>query len=655
MSALCSPHRGMKGKRGYADRHAAGDARMRSAHRDRHGACSGINSQGHKEPVKIHWMFFLLLLISPVAAHAETFEVVTEGEYVMGAGETMAVAEERALRKAQQAAAEQAGAFVKSYSQVKNLSLGEDVIEVTASHAMKVSVLDRKKSVIGDLDAIRFQVRIKAVLTTEEVEANLRKVREDRGIVDAYARLKADYERQAREIESLKKRLTGAGGEQKKRVLAEITEEEKRFRANLWLERGEASESTVALTAYSRALELNPALAAAYVGRARILAGSQAAADCSRRLDGGGDGCPEELEAHRRALADLDRALGIDGKSAAAYARRAAVLAQLMSMEWQIAAFVNKSEHEILERIRKRYDERIRADIDRAIALDPENPRYYDQRSTYYDPVNEIERAVEDATRAIVLCRETGCGSLPLFYTSRAVHYDRAGRKDLAEKDRAASKEALDAIFNPAESASLGGEAGKLQDWLYPRVALVMDDAKKAAKLREVNDRIGRKEGSAEDYMTRADLDDRNSQRDYDEAIARLQKRGAKGRDALLLARIRLFKALRYRRDGQTDAALTELKEARGIIDFQLPRVREVLSTEKFRAMMAETSMDRVARWSREEAEAFTWLRFLADVTTDRANLLEEIGLNEKAGNEYRFLCETLKDPEACRSVERLK
>jgi tetratricopeptide (TPR) repeat protein len=599
-------------------------------------------------------MFFLLLLISPAAAHAETFEVVTEGEYVMGAGETMAVAEERALRKAQQAAAEQAGAFVKSYSQVKNLSLGEDVIEVTASHAMKVSVLDRKKSVIGDLDAIRFQVRIKAVLTTEEVETNLKKVREDRGIVEAYARLKADYERQTREIEALKKKLAGAAGDEKKRVLAEIAGEEKRFRANLWLEKGDASESTVALTAYSRALEWNPALAAAYVGRARIQGGIAMLDACYQRLNKEDFRCPEELEAHHRALADLDRAIGIDGSHAAAYAGRASVLANIKSMEWAIA-YGKKEEYEVLEGIRKKYDGRVRADIDRAIALDPQNPRFYDQRSRYFDPVNEIDRAIEDATRAIALCRETACGSLPLFYTSRAIHYENAGRKDLAEKDRAAAKEALDAIFNPAESASLGGEAGKLQDWLYPRVALVMDDAKKAAKLREVNDRIGRKEGSAEDYMTRADLDDRNSQRDYDEAIARLQKRGAKGRDALLLARIRLFKALRYRRDGQTDAALTELKEARGIIDFQLPRVREVLSTEKFRAMMAETSMDRVARWSREEAEAFTWLRFLADVTTDRANLLEEIGLNEKAGNEYRFLCETLKDPEACRSVERLK
>jgi hypothetical protein len=177
----------------------------------------------------------ILLSLFPIQGICETKEIIAEGEYVMGAGETMAIAEERAMKKAAQNAAEEAGAFVKSYSKVQNLTLAEDVVEVVANHAMKITVLDRKKSVIGDLDAIKFQVKIKAVMTTEEVAANLKKVREDRGVVDAYNRLKADYDRQAREMETLKKRLTETGGEEKKQILAEITNEEKRFKANLWL------------------------------------------------------------------------------------------------------------------------------------------------------------------------------------------------------------------------------------------------------------------------------------------------------------------------------------------------------------------------------------------------------------------------------------
>jgi hypothetical protein len=94
-----------------------------------------------------------------------------------------------------QKAAEKAGVFVKSYTKVNNLSLEADVIEVIANHAMKVDILEKKKSVLGDVEAIKFYVKIKAILTEEDVEANLKKVKEDQTIVDAYNRLRADYEK----------------------------------------------------------------------------------------------------------------------------------------------------------------------------------------------------------------------------------------------------------------------------------------------------------------------------------------------------------------------------------------------------------------------------------------------------------------------------
>jgi len=39
---------------------------------------------------------------------------------------------------------------------VQNLILAEDVVEVVADHAMKITVLDKKRSMVGDLEAIRF-------------------------------------------------------------------------------------------------------------------------------------------------------------------------------------------------------------------------------------------------------------------------------------------------------------------------------------------------------------------------------------------------------------------------------------------------------------------------------------------------------------------
>lgn len=49
-------------------------------------------------------------------------------------------------KAAVQKAAEQAGAYVKSYTKVKNLALESDFIEVIANHSMKIEVIEKKKN-----------------------------------------------------------------------------------------------------------------------------------------------------------------------------------------------------------------------------------------------------------------------------------------------------------------------------------------------------------------------------------------------------------------------------------------------------------------------------------------------------------------------------
>jgi hypothetical protein len=68
----------------------------------------------------------VLFLLIPSFTHAEIKEIVSEGTYNMGDGETPSVAESRALLKAKQIAVEQAGTYVESYSKVKNITLTQD-------------------------------------------------------------------------------------------------------------------------------------------------------------------------------------------------------------------------------------------------------------------------------------------------------------------------------------------------------------------------------------------------------------------------------------------------------------------------------------------------------------------------------------------------
>ncbi|OGW10387.1 MAG: hypothetical protein A2W77_09735 [Nitrospinae bacterium RIFCSPLOWO2_12_39_16] len=61
-----------------------------------------------------------LFLFFPSLGFAQTKEIISEGTYNMGDGETPGVAESRALLQAKRIALEQAGTYVESYTKVEN-------------------------------------------------------------------------------------------------------------------------------------------------------------------------------------------------------------------------------------------------------------------------------------------------------------------------------------------------------------------------------------------------------------------------------------------------------------------------------------------------------------------------------------------------------
>jgi len=69
----------------------------------------------------------------------------------------------------------------------------------------------------------------------------------------------------------------------------------------------------------------------------------------------------------------------------------------------------------------------ILAAMDKAISLKPDNPEYYGLRADYLKYERDDE-AIGDLSRAIVLCRETDCFSLPSYYEKRAELYRDAGK-----------------------------------------------------------------------------------------------------------------------------------------------------------------------------------------------------------------------------------
>ena len=284
-------------------------------------------------------------------AFAETKEIISEGTYNMGDGETPSVAESRALLQAKRLALEQAGTYVESYTKVENLQLTKDEIQVLASGIMEVEILDKKRTVVGD--GFHFWVQIKAKVNPDKIEEMAKRVKE-KSVVEDYKKIQEAYDKSQKEIEELKKQLSQAKGEkEKKQIEAKITDEERLLQANEWFERGlkynQNKEYDKSIEAYTSAIALDPNDAAAYNNR------GNAYYDKGQR---------------DRAIKDYNKAIALDSNDAYAYVGRGFTYNE-----------------------KGQYDRAIE-DINKGIALDPNLAQAYTNRGVAYYLKGNMGRAI---------------------------------------------------------------------------------------------------------------------------------------------------------------------------------------------------------------------------------------------------------------------
>ncbi len=351
-----------------------------------------------------------LIFLSPgpvKSAAGQTRKIVAEGVYLMGDGETMSAAQERAKMNAVRKAAEEAGAFIRSYTKTRDMAVEKDVIEMVADHAMKVTVLSSKREMAGD--AVRFTVRISAEYSEADIEADLKKAAENLKMADAYRSLQAEFKQQAAELEDLKRQLAAAPESAKKEVLEKIGENERRFRANLAVKEGVRQLATLSFSAaeesFSKAIELDPSAAEAYAGRAEA------------RLS---------YAKTSELMSDADRAISLQPENARFYAVRARITLQRLCSR--------QKPEECNSAI---------ADLKRAARLDPKSPVYPILLGETYAGLDQYEKAVAEYERAAALVPSV---TMPLVavntYLHRAQFYLDQGRPGylqhaLADLDRA--------------------------------------------------------------------------------------------------------------------------------------------------------------------------------------------------------------------------
>jgi tetratricopeptide (TPR) repeat protein len=211
----------------------------------------------------------LFLLLTSNICFAGTREIIAEGTYTMGDGETPLIAEERALLAAKRTALEQAGTYVQSYSETKNYQLTADEVQVIASGIMEVTILDKHRTIDGS--SIAFWVKIKTLVTTDKIEDMAARIK-DTPMTEDYKKLQEDYNKSQQQATALKQQLQQATSDSdKQEIRNQIANSETKFQANTLFEQGNQSmvnhQYKEAINAYTEAIYQNPGFGRAYLRR----------------------------------------------------------------------------------------------------------------------------------------------------------------------------------------------------------------------------------------------------------------------------------------------------------------------------------------------------------------------------------------------------
>ena len=309
-----------------------------------------------------------ILLFFPSLSFAQTKEIISEGTYNMGDGETPSVAESRALLKAKQIAVEQAGTYVESYSKVKNITLTQDEIQVLASGLMEVEILDKKRTVVGD--GINFWVKIKAKVNPDKMEEMAKRVKE-KSVVEDYKRIQDAFGKSQKEIEELKKQLVDAQNAEAKKIANKMADEERLFQANEWFEKGRQYDLNrqyyKAIDAFTNAIALDNNFSIAFFRRGSIYLW---------------------IEQFDKAIIDLTNAITLNPGDYNAYSNRG-------------VAYDLKGD-----------PEKAIKDFTAAIAREGSVPGIYRMRGNNYLASGQKKKAVSDFRKSCDMGDENGCALL---------------------------------------------------------------------------------------------------------------------------------------------------------------------------------------------------------------------------------------------------
>lgn len=371
-------------------------------------------------------LIVLTIVLLPFVGFADVREITATGEYNMGESETLLVAKERVTYIAMQNAVEQAGVYLESYTQVINSSLAKDEIKMIASGIIEVSdkKFDRKISETGG-DYVKVTITCK--VNTDKVQSMMGKL-QDKSQADTLRKIQADYASAMQEITALKQQLTQSpSAVEKKQVEAAIAQNEQKFTAVQWYEKGiNTADTFYQISVFRKATELNPQYAEAYVKLAEAYKAQ----------------AQDEL-----ALEAINKAISLNPADGKALVTRGMVYSllnrkDLAERDWQAGISlcrqtINTNPNDIDAYINLYLAYSIQGNKDLALSVsnevvkaNPQSAAAYRFRGSSYSFLPQYKRAIENYSQAIKLD--------PYYfmaYSDRGYAYKLDGKLEAAKQD----------------------------------------------------------------------------------------------------------------------------------------------------------------------------------------------------------------------------
>jgi tetratricopeptide (TPR) repeat protein len=375
--------------------------------------------------MELYWRLFYpslfaLLLLSPPAFSASTKTVIADGRYVMADGDTLAVAEEKVLQRAQRNAVEEAGVYLEAtFHDVEKESGGRSTqissleIRTIAAAVTETEILESRRSF--ELDRPVFFIRIRATVNVSSLAEAIRRLQSDHQLAQHFRRLQQENHQLRSQLRELQQQPVGvrmlaidpngkSASHQRARAMLETALHTSKLRDKIQL-------STDAITLDDRYVDPLIVRGQTYLRLVSLAFSQQAQAlDYADYLD--------------KAKIDFDRAITLDTKNVWAWVGKGDVLTWLKQLDEAAAAYEQALEIDPFADIARQpligvYTTQARRQADakswhQALAtlkklLNAETPESwipyqkeaYALRSEIYLKLNQPEQAMEDLSTVI--------------------------------------------------------------------------------------------------------------------------------------------------------------------------------------------------------------------------------------------------------------